>query len=87
VVVLQPDDFAVADQMLQAFPVDKGFRLGSHSYFETLYSSESPLESRESVLFDQVGVDLFCFSFPSEGLFNSFMYASRGFRIKAEMYV
>ncbi|CAM6103913.1 unnamed protein product [Calypogeia fissa] len=51
--VLGPDDFAVADQMLQAFPPEKGFRLGSQSYLEPFYCSESPLELRDSVSFDE----------------------------------
>lgn len=52
----QPEDFAVVDQMLQPFSTEEGYGLGPQLYLETPHSRGSPLESRDSISFDEVSV-------------------------------
>ncbi|KAG6555111.1 hypothetical protein Mapa_003146 [Marchantia paleacea] len=52
--VLEPEDFAVVDQMLQPFSAEEGYGLGPQLYLETPHSRGSPLESRDSLSFDEI---------------------------------
>ncbi|KAL3696176.1 hypothetical protein R1sor_010252 [Riccia sorocarpa] len=52
--VLEPEDFAVVDQMLQPFSAEEGYGLGPQLYLETPHSRGSPLESQNSISFDEI---------------------------------
>ncbi|KAL2642862.1 hypothetical protein R1flu_010449 [Riccia fluitans] len=52
--ILEPEDFAVVNQMLQPFSAEEGYGLGPQLFLETPHSRESPLESQNSISFDEI---------------------------------